>query len=365
VPYPREFFFLGVFYVSVMKMNDLASMTLEQLREWFVQNGHKAFRAQQVFKWIHGRCVKSFDEMTDLSKALRTRLEQTSPLRPPKILDEVRSSDGTIKFLLSVHGGQSIEAVWMPDTKRRTLCVSTQAGCAMGCEFCATGTMGLMRSLTAGEICGQVETVTRRLRSPAMPRPVSNVVFMGMGEPLANLDSTICAVEILLDDTGMGLSRRHITVSTIGLVPAMEEFAKRSPVKLAVSLNATTDEVRDKIMPINRRFPLNVLLKACRNLPLHGADRITFEYVMLAGINDSLQDANRLARLLNGIRCKVNLIPYNPTEGLGFERPTDQNIHAFQDALIAKDLSVFIRRSRGVDKHAACGQLVTSNRRRG
>ena len=343
-----------------MEKADLASMTMNELSDWFVQNGQQSFRAKQVFKWIHSRCVASYDEMTDLSKDLRGQLKDHAPLLPLEILDEVFSSDGTIKFLLGAAGKDRIEAVWMPSAKRRTLCVSTQVGCAMGCAFCATGTLGLKRSLRAGEIVGQVEAVVQRLKTKTLVRPVSNVVFMGMGEPLANLDATIAAVDILLDDAGLGLSRRHVTVSTIGLVPAMKKFAERSRVKLAVSLNATTDEVRDRLMPINRRYPIKTLLEACRALPLHGADRITFEYVMLAGVNDSLQDAKRLVKLLGDISCKVNLIPYNSFEPLGFSRPSDGQILDFLDILTSKGLSAFVRNSRGEDKMAACGQLLAA-----
>jgi 23S rRNA (adenine2503-C2)-methyltransferase len=218
--------------------------------------------------------------------------------------------------------------------------------------------MGLIRNLTAGEIVGQVETVVRKLREPGSERPVSNVVFMGMGEPLANLEATVTAVEILLDQRGLGLSRRHLTVSTAGLVPAMGEFVHRVPAKLAVSLNATTDEVRSRIMPINDRFGLTELMDCCRNLPLQHTDRVTFEYVMLAGVNDSLEDARRLTELLSGIRAKVNLIPFNPFEGIPFSRPEQGQVEAFQEHLISRNISAFVRRSRGEELRGACGQLV-------
>ncbi len=337
---------------------DLASLPLDRLEHWFVDQGEKAFRARQLFRWLHGRSAASYDEMTDLAKGLRARLAEQAPLRAPTIEDELVSADGTRKFRFGLADGLQVEGVWMPAERRSTLCVSTQVGCAMRCAFCATGTLGLKRDLSAGEIVGQVEAVNRQLRSDELPRPVSNVVFMGMGEPLANLDATVDAVQILLSEQGHLMSRRHVTVSTIGLVPAMGSFVQRAPVKLAVSLNAASDEVRDRLMPVNRRYPIDRLLAACRDLPLRGTNRVTFEYVMLAGVNDGLADARLLAKRLGGLRCKINLIPYNPAEGLPFERPEDDQVHAFQETLAAKGLSVFVRQSRGQDLRAACGQLI-------
>jgi 23S rRNA (adenine2503-C2)-methyltransferase len=254
--------------------------------------------------------------------------------------------------------------VFIPEAERQTLCVSTQVGCAMGCAFCATATMGLIRSLSAGEITGQVEAAALRLggggkAGGGKARPISNVVFMGMGEPLANLPAVGAAVQILLHPAGMGLSRRHITVSTAGLVPAMEEFVHRLPVKLAISLNATTDAVRDRLMPINRRFPIQDLLACCRQLPLQHGDRLTFEYVLLGGINDGPEDAGRLAGLLQGIRAKVNLIPFNTFPGCPFGAPDPRAVEAFQEALVTRQLSAFVRQSRGESLQGACGQLVT------
>jgi 23S rRNA (adenine2503-C2)-methyltransferase len=293
--------------------------------------------------------------MTDLAKALRAELAASVPLVPPEVVEEREADDGTVKYRLRLADGAEIESVFMPEEKRRTLCVSTQVGCGMGCGFCATATMGLVRNLTAGEIAGQLEAVTRRRG----PRPVSNVVFMGMGEPLANLDAVADAVGILLHEHGHGLSRRHLTVSTAGLVPAMEAFVHRVPVKLAVSLNATTDEQRSRIMPVNRRYGIEELLGCCRNLPLQHNDRVTFEYVMLGGFNDTLDDARRLVRLLGGIRCKVNLIPFNPFPGVDFHRPRAGQVERFLQALADAGISAFVRRSRGESLRGACGQLVT------
>ncbi len=341
-----------------MKPVDISSLTFERIQQWFADQGEKPFRGRQVFRWLHNRCATSFDRMTDLSKDLRARLQELAAIRPPAIVEEHGATDGTMKFRFRLADDRQVEGVWMPEDKRRTLCVSTQVGCAMGCKFCATGTMGLFRNLTAGEITGQLEAVSHRLRSPQMERPVTNVVFMGMGEPLANLDATIDAVEIMLHDHGAGLSRRHVTVSTIGLIPHMREFVRRCPAKLAVSLNASFDEVRDRIMPVNRRFPISKLISACRDLSLRGTDRVTFEYVLLRDVNDGPEDARQLVRLLSGLPCKVNLIPYNPYGDLPFERPEDERVARFQQILLDKQVGAFIRRSRGQSLQAACGQLV-------
>ncbi len=341
-----------------MKPVDISSLTFERIQQWFVDQGEKQFHGRQVFSWLHGRCATSFDLMTDLSKDLRGRLLKLAPLSPPMIVEEYGTCGDTMKFCFRLADGLEVEGVWIPEDKRRTLCVSTQVGCAMGCKFCATGTMGLFRNLTAGEIAGQLEAVVRRLRKPGLKRPVTNVVFMGMGEPLANLKATVDAVEIMLDDHGAGLSRRHVTVSTIGLISHMQEFVRLSPVKLAVSLNAATDEVRSRLMPINRRYPIAKLISACRDLSLRGKDRITFEYVLLDDINDSPDEAHQLARLLSGFPCKVNLIPYNPCDNLPYDRPDDERTARFQKILIDNQVTTFIRRSRGQSLQAACGQLV-------
>lgn len=341
---------------------DLASMNVAELEAWVEAQGLRAFHARQIFRWLHQRGAASYEGMTDLSKELRARLPEIAPLRQPEIVEERPSSDGAVKYRFRLHDGLEVEGVFIPESDRQTVCISSQVGCGMGCAFCATGTMGHVRNLTAGEIVGQVEAIMARLRAPDGRRPVSNVVFMGMGEPLANLESVIRAAEILLHPLGPGFSRRHVTVSTAGLVPAMEEFVRRSSVKLAVSLNATSDEVRDRIMPVNRRFPLDVLLSACRNLPLQHGDRVTFEYVMLGGVNDSEEDARRLLRLLIGIRAKVNLIPFNAFPGSAFARPSRERVDAFLERLAAGGVSAFVRQSRGASQGGACGQLVTAAR---
>lgn len=340
---------------------DIASQTCEQLEAWMQRQNQRPFHGRQIFRWIHGKGAAGFEEMTDLPKDMRATLASAIALEAPKIVEEQRAEDGTAKFRYLLADGREVEGVFIPERDRRTLCVSTQVGCGLGCAFCATATMGLLRNLTAGEIVGQVEASIRRLRAPGLRRPVTNVVFMGMGEPLANLDSVATAVQILLHPQGLGLSRRRITVSTAGLVPAMEEFVHRVPVKLAVSLNATTDAVRDRVMPINRRFPLQELLRCCRGLPFQHADRLTFEYVLLGTLNDSDDDARRLVSLLGGIRAKVNLIPFNPFPGAPFRRPEQARVETFLEILASKGLSAFVRQSRGESLRGACGQLVTGS----
>ena len=343
-----------------MAGEDLTSLTFAQLERWAATEGLPAFRGRQLFRWLHGRVERDFARMTDLSRELRDRLAGKYRLHLPEIVEQRRAADGTRKLRFRLADGLEVEGVYMPEQRRRTLCVSTQVGCAMGCAFCATGSMGLVRHLAAGEIAGQVEAVRRLLAAEGLERPVSNVVFMGMGEPLHNLEATLAAVEILLHPLGGGMSRRHLTVSTAGLVPAMKKFVERVPARLAVSLNAADDEVRSRLMPINRRYPLERLLAACRELNLKHTDRITFEYVLLGGINDGDDDARRLVKLLSGLSCKVNLIPYNPLPDSSFRRPRQQRLQRFQQILLDKNLSVFVRRSRGAELAAACGQLVTT-----
>jgi 23S rRNA (adenine2503-C2)-methyltransferase len=343
-------------------LSDIASLTRAELERWFVQQGDRPYRGRQVFRWLHERNAASFGEMTDLSKALRARLPELAWLSAPAILEERKAEDGTRKYRFGLCDGLQVEGVYMPEERRRTLCVSTQVGCAQGCRFCATGTMGLTRSLAAGEIVGQLEAVSRRLAAEGIARPVTNVVFMGMGEPLANLEAVVVAVDIFLDDFGPKLSRRHVTVSTVGLVPQLEEFVHRAPASVSVSLNAASDAVRDELMPINRRYPLAELMRCCRNLPEQHS-RLTFEYVMLGGVNDRPADARELAALVAGFPCKINLIPYNPSPGLPYERPEERRVAEFHELLTARQLSVFVRKSRGVELGAACGQLITQGRR--
>lgn len=329
---------------------DLKNYTLEELEAFIAGQGKEKFRARQIFKWMYQQDVASFAEMSNLSKEFRQELEKSawvSNLEPEVV--EV-SSDGTQKYLFRLADGASIESVLIPDEDRTTLCISSQVGCAMGCEFCLTGTFRLTRNLTTAEIVNQVCAVKRR-------EPVRNIVFMGMGEPLHNLDNVIGALKILTNPDGFQISSRKVTVSTAGLVPEMAQLGAAVTVNLAVSLNATTDEVRDRIMPINRRYPLKELLAACKAFPLPSRRWITVEYVMIRDLNDSLDDARRLVRLISTFPSKVNLIPFNEHEGCSFRTPSQEAIDRFHKFLLDKHVTVITRSSRGGDISAACGQL--------
>ncbi|WP_242395773.1 23S rRNA (adenine(2503)-C(2))-methyltransferase RlmN [Anaeromyxobacter oryzisoli] len=352
---------------------DLRSLPQEHLAALVASLGERPFRARQLFRWLHLKGAASLDEMTDVPRALREALAARTDLVTLERATEQRSTDGTIKWTWRTRDGKLVESVYMPEADRRTLCVSSQVGCAVGCTFCLTGTMGLARNLTPGEIVEQVHRANRRLvelGEGEAPRPLTNLVFMGMGEPLANYRALEIALELLLSEDGPNFSHRHVTVSTSGLVPMMRRFGEETQVKLAVSLNATTDAQRDALMPINRRYPLAELLAACRDFPMKQGRRITFEYVLLGGVNDTLEDAERLARLLRGIPAKVNLIPYNENPGLGFSSPAPERVEAFQGVLVARNVTAVVRKHRGRDISAACGQLVAEGgpgdpRRRG
>jgi 23S rRNA (adenine2503-C2)-methyltransferase len=337
---------------------DLRSLTPAELKERMRARGEPAYRAEQVFRWLHGAGAGEPGEPSNLPRALREALLAEAPLRPlgRELVQEAR--DGTRKFRFRTHDGRAIESVLIPDDKpergKLTLCISSQVGCAIDCQFCATATLGFGRHLAAGEIVEQVYIAT----AVAGRRP-TNIVFMGMGEPLHNLASVTRAFGLLLHPWGAGFSPRRITVSTAGLVSGIDELGKLDPApNLAISLNATTDEVRTSIMPVNKRWPIAALLEAARRFPLGHNRHVTFEYVMLAGVNDSDADAARLPRLLRGIQCKVNLIPWNPFTGPAFQRPGEDRILAFQSALRAAGLPVYIRTPRGDDIDAACGQLA-------
>jgi len=333
-----------------MTKTDLKNFTLPGLEAFLSGKGKERFRATQIFKWLYQKDARSFAEMTNLSKELRAELEETaciSNLEPAMV--EV-GADGTRKYLFLLEDGSGVESVIIPDEGRNTLCLSTQAGCAMGCEFCLTGTYKLTRNLTTAEIVNQVCTIRREVE-------VRNVVLMGMGEPLHNLDNVIPALQIMIDGNGLQLSNRRVTVSTCGLVPEMARLGREVTVNLAISLNATTDELRDRIMPVNRRYPLKELLQACREFPLPSRRKVTFEYVLLGGLNDTLDDAKRLLKLIHGIPNKVNLIPFNEHEGCTFKAPTREAIDAFHKYLVDRNVTVITRESRGGDISAACGQL--------
>ncbi len=346
---------------------DIASLPLAGLTEFVTGPlGEKPFRAKQIFKWLHQRGATSFDEMTDLSKPLREKLARLAVLRPLVNDLEQRSVDGTIKYRWKTHDGKLIESVYMPSADRKTLCVSTQVGCAMGCKFCATATLGLLRNLTPSEIVGQVHAVNRAIRTEFMPdtlRPLTNLVFMGMGEPLHNFENLKTALTLLESEDGPNFSARHITVSTVGLVNMIARFGEETDVKLAISLNASNDEVRDRIMPVNKRFKIADLMNACRAFPLRHGRRITFEYVLMDGVNDTDDDARRLVELLRDVPAKVNLIQYNTNPGLGFDSTRDNKAERFRDILERGGAVAMIRANRGRDIAAACGQLANVDKR--
>lgn len=342
---------------------DVRSLNRGDLGELVARLGERPYRAGQLYKWLHQKYAISFDEMSDLPKAFRTRLAEEARLGVLIPDKEQHSSDGTIKFRWETEDGKKIESVYMPDEEsgRRTLCISTQVGCAMGCGFCATGTMGLSRNLTPGEIVDQVHRVNRYLIENELaegPRPLTNLVYMGMGEPLHNFENVKTSLQILLSVEGPNFSIRHVTVSTAGIVPNIVRLGAETEVKLAVSLNATTDEIRDRVMPVNRRWKIADLMEACRKFPMRQGRRITFEYVLFAGINDTDQDLERLAALVRQVPAKVNLIQYNRNEGLPYEPSPESRVQEFVDGLKARGVQAMARKNRGRDILAACGQLA-------
>ncbi len=345
---------------------DLASLTLDGLTDFLVSLGEKPFRAKQLYTWLHQRGATSFDEMTDLSKALRQQLREKTVLRVVEKDLEQRSVDGTIKYRFKTHDGRLVESVYMPSPERKTLCVSTQVGCAMGCQFCATATLGLVRHLSASEIVAQVHAVNRDVRRReglSTLRPLTNLVFMGMGEPLHNFENVKTALTLLESEAGPNFSARHITVSTVGLVPMIERFATETDVKLAISLNASWDKTRDEIMPVNKRWKIADLMEAVKKFPAKQGRRVTFEYVLMEGVNDSDDDARRLGALLQGVPAKVNLIQYNDNPGLGFHSTKDNRAERFRALLEEVQVPAFIRANRGRDIAAACGQLANVDAR--
>jgi 23S rRNA (adenine2503-C2)-methyltransferase len=336
---------------------NIKSLSREELRSRLTGAGLKTYRADQILKWIYVQHASSFEVMTNIAKAERGLLATVFFISSPNIVRTEVSEDGTRKFLFKLEDGHTIESVLIPDEDRQTLCISSQVGCQQACRFCLTGSGGFRRNLTSYEIADQVLEISRIL-SQGGARGITNIVFMGMGEPLANLDEVIKAITVITSEDGLGFSPRRVTVSTDGLVPEIEKLGKAgTKVNLAVSLNATTDEVRDRIMPVNRRYPIKELIAACKRFPLEPRRRITFEYVMLRGVNDSLEDARRLAKLLRGIKCKVNLIPFNPFPGSEFKRPDDATVRKFQKILLDSNYTAPVRESRGRDISAACGQL--------
>ena len=330
------------------------------LKHLFDGLGEKPFRARQVLQWIHQRNASQFDEMTDLSKNLRAQLGEIASIELPEVLRESRSDDGTVKWLFESGAGQAVETVFIPEPGRGTLCISSQVGCALDCSFCATGAQGFNRNLTVEEIIGQVTHANRSLpRRPNGEPAVTNVVFMGMGEPLANYRNVVQALDILISDYAYGLSRRRVTVSTSGIVPQIDKLADDCNVSLAVSLHAANDDLRNTLVPINRVHPISALLEACWRYAAKRANRFnTFEHVMLRGVNDSLRDADDLVGLLRNRPAKVNLIPFNPFPGNEYRRSRTEDIHVFQERLRERGIVSTTRRTRGDDIDAACGQLA-------
>ena len=348
------------------------------LADFCVEIGEKPFRARQLLRWVHQSGVSDFAGMSDLAKVLREKLAATAVVEPPRVISDHIASDQTHKWLLSVGAGNGIEMVFIPETNRGTLCISSQVGCALECSFCSTGRQGFNRNLTVAEIVGQLWLANNAVRESsgsveaqtavdknevAQPRgrsrAISNVVFMGMGEPLANFENVVAALDLMLDDNAYGLSRRRVTVSTSGLVPAMDRLSERCPVALAVSLHAPNNELRDQLVPINRKYPLKELLAACqRYLQFAPRDFITFEYVMLHGINDSISHAHELVQLVRDTPCKFNLIPFNAFPNSGYQRSSPEAVRLFRDVLMQAGLVTTVRKTRGDDIAAACGQLA-------
>jgi 23S rRNA (adenine2503-C2)-methyltransferase len=368
-------------------LQNLLDFNLPQLTDWLTSQGEKPFRAKQVFHWIHQRGEGDFALMTDLAKSLREKLVANAEVRAPAVKADKISADGTRKWLFDVGVGNGIETVFIPEGTpgcgdndadeestcyrgtpgpddapryRGTLCISSQVGCALECTFCSTGRQGFNRNLSVAEIVGQLWHAVRELKKAGWgERPVTNVVMMGMGEPLANFENVVTALDIMLDDHAYGLSRRRVTVSTSGIVPAMDRLAERCPVALAVSLHAPNDELRDQIVPINRKYPLKELLAACRRYLQHAPrDFITFEYVMLAGVNDAPEHARQLVALVKDTPCKFNLIPFNPFPDSGYEKSRTDAQRAFREILQHAGFVVTTRKTRGDDIDAACGQLA-------
>jgi 23S rRNA (adenine2503-C2)-methyltransferase len=341
---------------------DLADLERPALEALLDARGVPRFRARQIFRWIHRRGVTDVHAMTDLPVELRASLARDFALTTPALAGRERSADGTEKFLLRLADGRQIESVFIPDTPAMTFCISTQVGCAMACAFCLTGKMGLVRNLTAGEIAGQVRVLAGALDMRETP---FNIVLMGMGEPLHNYDETMRALRMLADEHGFALPPRRVTLSTVGLVPAIERLATEPIMpNLAVSLHAPTDDLRGELVPPNRKYGIAEVIAACKRFPLKKRSRITFEYVLLAGVNDSPQQARQLAKLLAGLKAKVNLIPLNAAAGIPFERPSDEAIDRFAKTLADRGVIVSVRKSRGRDIRAACGQLIVEGPRK-
>jgi len=358
-----------------MSLN-LLGLNREQFQSWCAERGEKPFRARQMMRWMHQSGVNDFALMSDVSRDFREQLSACAVIEAPLVLKDTTAPDGTRKWLFDVGTGNAIEAVYIPEGDaddepaaegapaarryRGTLCVSSQAGCALECSFCSTGRQGFNRNLTVAEIVGQLWHASRSLSAATgMERPITNVVMMGMGEPLANFDNVVSAMQLMLDDHAYGISRRRLTLSTSGIVPAMDRLRDACPVALAVSLHAPNDALRDELVPINRKYPIKELMAACvRYIEKAPRDFVTFEYVLLAGINDSVAQARELVQTVKSVSCKINLIPFNPFPGSGYERSAAPAIAAFRDVLHQAGLTTTVRKTRGDTIDAACGQLA-------
>lgn len=342
-----------------MKKTDLKNLSVRQLKEFLASIGGESYNAKQIIQWLYQKRTESFEDMTNLSKDIRDRLQKESIVSRLQTSNIFREKGGTTKFLFRLSDDNQIEAVLIPDRKRLTLCVSSQVGCAMGCKFCLTGKMGWKRNLSIAEILNQVLMVQETLEEG---ESITNVVFMGMGEPFANYDNVLSAVELLLNKDGFAFHSKRITVSTSGLIPQIERFSKgERPCRLAISLNAADDNTRSQLMPVNKKYSLQKLIEACRRISLANKEQITFEYVMIEGVNDRPGDAKRLINLLKGIPAKVNLIPLNESEEIPFKRPSGEITLAFQKILKAAGIITIIRTSKGKGVSGACGQLSTNN----
>ncbi|MDP5136079.1 bifunctional tRNA (adenosine(37)-C2)-methyltransferase TrmG/ribosomal RNA large subunit methyltransferase RlmN [Rheinheimera baltica] len=341
---------------------NLLDLTRAQMQAFFVDMGEKPFRADQVMKWIYHFCIDDFDKMSNINKVLREKLKTRCVIEAPVVVTRQDSSDGTIKFVMGLSGGQEVETVWIPEKDRRTLCVSSQVGCALDCSFCSTAQQGFNRNLSVSEIIGQVWRVAQIIGSygDTGDKPVTNVVMMGMGEPLLNLNNVVPAMELMLEDFGFGLSKRRVTLSTSGVVPALDLLRDKIDVALAISLHAPNNELRNELVPVNRKYPMEEFLAASRRYVANSKanDKVTVEYVMLDGVNDSMEQAHELAHALKDTPSKINLIPFNPYPGSPYKRSSNSRIDRFNKVLQEYGFTVIVRKTRGDDIDAACGQLV-------
>ena len=344
-----------------IEKTNLLGMNRQDMEAFFTELGEKAFRASQLMKWIHQYNVDDFAQMTNISKALQQRMVEKAEIRAPEVLVDQLSKDGTRKWVLRLDDGNCIETVFIPEDDRGTLCISSQVGCALDCSFCSTARQGFSRNLSSAEIIAQVWLASRLLDEEKRPgRKITNLVLMGMGEPLLNFDNVVRAIDVFLDDFAYGLSKRRVTVSTAGVIPAIERLADRHDTMLAISLHAVRDDIRDELVPLNKKYPLRELIRACNAFmeKMPARSRLTIEYVMLDGVNDSVADARALVRLMQGMSVLVNLIPFNPFEGSGYKTSKPEAIRRFQDVLMKASITTVVRKTRGDDIDAACGQLV-------